>query len=44
MTTVWDSETMGEFAFSLKLGFDADDLLANRSGQLAPRQRRFVTP
>jgi len=42
MTTAWDSETMGEFAFSLKLGFDADDLLANRADQLTPRQRRKV--
>jgi hypothetical protein len=40
MSTDWNSDTMGEFAFSLKLGFDADDLLANRARQLSPRQRR----
>ncbi|WP_343416844.1 hypothetical protein [Candidatus Flexifilum breve] len=44
MSADWNSDTMGEFAFALKLGFDADDLLANRSGKLTPRQRHSDTP
>jgi hypothetical protein len=40
MSTAWNSDTMGDFAFALKLGFDADDLLANRAGQLSRGQRR----
>lgn len=40
MTTAWDSETMGEFGLAVRIGFDADDLLANRAGKLSPGQRR----
>ncbi len=40
MTTDWDSETMGEFGLAVRIGFDADDLLANRAGKLSRGQRR----